>query len=159
MSPPVGYNWPCMPRGPKQPDRVARSTFVMDGWVLSCRSIFPLVVWRLRLLSNCKHGGSMVSTFVLHLELVAIPKLLNYFWSNHYVYLLLCLGFLLHLNLRLRFGSQIDTMTFSCKICWYNPEFIGTSIMASRTVSEAAKWPQTMMLPPPSFTVGMRFSF
>ena len=71
-----------------------------------------------------------------------------------WTYTHVCLGSLCccMTHLMLNFSSQTDTLTFFCSICWYNPEFIGPSMMASRPGPEAAKQPQTMILPPPCFT-------
>ena len=57
----------------------------------------------------------------------------------------------------LSFSSQTDVLTFSCGISECNPKFMVPSTMASRPGPEAAKQPQTMIIPPPYFTAGMRF--
>ena len=50
-----------------------------------------------------------------------------------------------------------DGQTFCSSTLWYEREFIVDSVIASYPGPEAAKQPQTIRLPPPCFTVGMRF--
>ena len=53
--------------------------------------------------------------------------------------------------------SWTDTLTFSCRICWYNSELIALSMITSYPGPGAAKQAQTMVLPPICFTDEIRF--
>ncbi len=84
---------------------------------------------------------------------------LAFFFFNHsLVTQLVCLGSLsccvAHFLLRL--GSRTDVLTFSFRTC-YNSEFIVPSMMAGCPGQDEAKQAQTMILPPPCFTDGIRF--
>lgn len=83
--------------------------------------------------------------------------MLHFLCFNHFfVGLLVCLGPLSCCITHLEFSSKTHTLTFCCRICLYNSEFRCPSIMASCPGPEAAKQPQTMILPPPCIMFGLQ---
>lgn len=87
----------------------------------------------------------------------AIPKCLFFLLQPSMVDWLVCLGSCCMTYLLMSLSLRMHALTLSCRNCWYNLKFIVLSMIASHSVSKAAKQPQTMTLPPRCLTAGIRF--
>jgi len=96
---------------------------------------------------------------LLYIYILHSKTLILSFFNHSLVERLVCLGLLscCMTQVLLRLSSRSDVLTFSFRICWNNSEFIVPSIMVSHSGPDAAKQAQTMILPPPCFTDGIRF--